>query len=105
MCCRATGEYGFEVFFFCACSITGKSPRVLPSGKPASVQIHRPLAALQKHVQQFVRNRHLPCSSQEAWTRSAIYKRPDTLDGQNRLPEIIQGIEFRDGIKHESKAA
>ena len=27
------------------------------------------------------------------------------LDGQNRLPEIIEGIEFRDGIKHESKAA
>ena len=27
------------------------------------------------------------------------------LDGQNRLPEIIQGVEFRDGIKHEIKAA
>jgi len=27
------------------------------------------------------------------------------LDGQNRLPEIIQGVEFRDGIKHETKAA
>jgi putative transposase len=27
------------------------------------------------------------------------------LDGQSRLPEIIQGIEFRDGIKHETKAA
>ena len=27
------------------------------------------------------------------------------LDGQNRLPEIIEGIEFRDGIKHESRAA
>ncbi len=27
------------------------------------------------------------------------------LDGQNRLPEIIQGVEFRDGIKHEFKAA
>ena len=27
------------------------------------------------------------------------------LDGQNRLPEIIQGIEFRDGIKHQTKAA
>ena len=26
-------------------------------------------------------------------------------DGQNRLPEIIQGVEFRDGIKHEIKAA
>ncbi|MBP9950976.1 MAG: hypothetical protein KBF27_04350, partial [Cypionkella sp.] len=26
------------------------------------------------------------------------------LDGQNRLPEIIQGVEFRDGIKHEIKA-
>ena len=24
--------------------------------------------------------------------------------GPNRLPEIIQGVEFRDGIKHESKA-
>ena len=27
------------------------------------------------------------------------------LDGQNRLPEIIQGVEFREGIKHEIKAA
>ena len=27
------------------------------------------------------------------------------LDGQNRLPEIIEGVEFRDGIKHERKAA
>jgi hypothetical protein len=27
------------------------------------------------------------------------------LDGQRRLPEIIQGIEFRDGIKHETKVA
>ena len=27
------------------------------------------------------------------------------LDGQNRLPEIIKGIEFHDGIKHEIKAA
>ena len=27
------------------------------------------------------------------------------LDGQNRLPEIIEGVEFRDGIKHEIKAA
>jgi hypothetical protein len=27
------------------------------------------------------------------------------LDGQNRLPEIIQGVEFRDGIKHEIEAA
>ena len=26
------------------------------------------------------------------------------LDGQNRLPEIIQRVEFRDGIKHEIKA-
>ena len=27
------------------------------------------------------------------------------LDGQTRLPEIIEGIEFRDGIKHEMEAA
>ncbi|PIL22210.1 hypothetical protein P775_00355 [Puniceibacterium antarcticum] len=27
------------------------------------------------------------------------------LDGQNRLPKIIQEVEFRDGIKHEIKAA
>jgi len=32
-------------------------------------QIVRPLAALQQFVQQFVRNRHRPCSSQETWTR------------------------------------
>jgi hypothetical protein len=37
MRCRATGEYGFEVFFFDVCSITGNSPRVLPSGKPGAV--------------------------------------------------------------------
>lgn len=27
------------------------------------------------------------------------------LDGQNRLPEIIEGVEFRDGIKQQIKAA
>jgi putative transposase len=27
------------------------------------------------------------------------------LDGHNQLPEIIQGVEFRHGIKHEIKAA
>ncbi len=27
------------------------------------------------------------------------------LDGQNRLPEIIQGIEFRDGIRQLQVAA
>ena len=32
-------------------------------------------------------------------------KKSRKLDGQNRLPEIIQGVEFRDGIKHEIKAA
>ncbi|MCR9068718.1 MAG: AAA family ATPase, partial [Rhodobacteraceae bacterium] len=42
-------------------------------------QILRPLAALQQLVQQFVRNRHRPCSSQEAWTQSAVHRRPDTL--------------------------
>jgi len=38
MHCQATGEYGFVVFFFCVCSITGNSPRVLPSGKAGAVQ-------------------------------------------------------------------
>ena len=42
-------------------------------------QIFRPLSALQKFVQQFVGNRHRPCSSQEAWTSSAIHRRSDTL--------------------------
>ena len=27
------------------------------------------------------------------------------LDGQNRLPEIIHGVEFRECIKHEIEAA
>jgi hypothetical protein len=27
------------------------------------------------------------------------------LDGQNRLPEIIQGVEFRDGLRHPQAAA
>ncbi len=38
----------------------------------------------------------LMLSAKKKWRR---------LDGQNRLPEIIQGVEFRDGIKHETKAA
>src|SRR5690606_9045046 len=28
----------------------------------------------------FARSLHCPCSSQEAWTPSAIHRRPDTLD-------------------------
>ena len=32
------GEYGFEVFFFCICSIVRNSLRVFPSGKPGAVQ-------------------------------------------------------------------
>ena len=35
------GEYGFEVFFFCICSIVSNSPRVFPSGKPGAVQTAR----------------------------------------------------------------
>ena len=27
------------------------------------------------------------------------------LDGQNRLPEIIAGVEFRDGLRHLQTAA
>jgi len=27
------------------------------------------------------------------------------LDGKNRLPEIIQGVEFKDGIKQHQNAA
>ncbi|MFV0302302.1 MAG: transposase, partial [Paracoccus sp. (in: a-proteobacteria)] len=38
----------------------------------------------------------LMMSAQKKWRR---------LDGQNRLPEIIQGIEFRDGIRHRQAAA
>lgn len=38
----------------------------------------------------------LMLSAKEKWRK---------LDGHNRLPEIIQGVEFRDGIKHEVKAA
>ena len=36
---RNSGEYGFVVFFVFVCSITGNSPRVLPSGKPGAVQM------------------------------------------------------------------
>ena len=32
-------------------------------------------------------------------------KKGRQLDGQNRLPEIIQRVEFRDRIKHEITAA
>jgi len=35
-------------------------------------------------------------SAKEKWRK---------LNGQNRLPDIIQRVEFRDGIKHEIKAA
>lgn len=35
----------------------------------------------------------------------SVKKKWRKLDGQNRLPEIIQRVEFRDGIKHEIKAA
>ena len=38
----------------------------------------------------------LMMSAQKKWRK---------LDGQNRLPEIIQGIEFRDGIRHLQNAA
>ncbi|WP_339637131.1 IS256 family transposase [uncultured Hyphomonas sp.] len=38
----------------------------------------------------------LMVSAQKKWRK---------LDGQNRLPEIVQGIEFRDGIRHLQTAA
>ena len=38
----------------------------------------------------------LMMSAQEKWRK---------LDGQNRLPEIIQGIEFRDGLRQLQAAA
>jgi hypothetical protein len=38
-------------------------------------------------------------------TEGSAKKKWRKLDGQNRLPEIIEGFEFRDGTKHESKAA
>ncbi len=38
----------------------------------------------------------LMMSAQKKWRK---------LDGQNRLPEIIQGIEFRDGLRHLQAAA
>jgi hypothetical protein len=46
MHCQATGEYGFEVFFFCVCSITDNSPRVLPSGKAGAVHSTKPVVCL-----------------------------------------------------------
>ena len=35
----------------------------------------------------------------------SAHKKWRKLDGQNRLPEIIQGIEFRDGIRQRRNAA
>jgi hypothetical protein len=35
----------------------------------------------------------------------SAHKKWRKLDGQNRLPEIIQGIEFRDGIRQLHIAA
>src|SRR6056297_1046670 len=46
-----------------------------------------------------------PLLDEEALEQDRIYrkryaqKKLRKLDGQNRLPEIIQGIEFRDGIR------
>ncbi len=49
-------------------------------------QILRPIAALQKFVQQFPGNRHRPRSSQEAWTKPQLHRRSDTLDRGASLP-------------------
>ncbi|SUZ33522.1 hypothetical protein ROE7235_03293 [Roseibaca ekhonensis] len=38
----------------------------------------------------------LMMSAQKKWRK---------LDGRNRLPEIIQGVEFRDGLRHVQAAA
>ncbi|TNF16541.1 MAG: hypothetical protein EP320_01545, partial [Rhodobacteraceae bacterium] len=38
----------------------------------------------------------LMMSAQQKWRK---------LDGQNRLPEIIQGVEFRDGVRQLQTAA
>jgi len=38
----------------------------------------------------------LMMSAQKKWRK---------LDGQNRLPEIVQGVEFRDGLRHLQTAA
>ena len=38
----------------------------------------------------------LMMSAQKKWRK---------LDGQNRLPEIFQGVEFRDGLRHVQAAA
>ncbi|MCF7702398.1 hypothetical protein [Loktanella sp. M215] len=38
----------------------------------------------------------LTMSSQRKWRK---------LDGQNRLPEIVQGVEFRDGLRRLQTAA
>lgn len=38
----------------------------------------------------------LMISAQKKWRK---------LDGQNRMPEIIQGVEFRDGLRHAQAAA
>ena len=38
----------------------------------------------------------LMMSAQKKWRK---------LDGQNRLPEVIAGVEFRDGVRHLQNAA
>jgi hypothetical protein len=38
----------------------------------------------------------LMMSAQKKWRK---------LDGQNRLPEVIEGVEFRDGLRHLQTAA
>ncbi len=38
----------------------------------------------------------LMMSAQKKWRK---------LDGRNRLPEVISGVEFRDGIRHLQSAA
>jgi len=36
---------------------------------------------------------------------SAHKKKWRKLDGRNRLPEVISGVEFRDGVRHLQAAA
>ena len=49
-------------------------------------------------------SRHTALAMTHQLVLSAM-KRWRKLDAHNRLPEIILGVEFRDGIKHEIKAA
>ncbi len=97
--------------------------RRMPQEKPPAWSVHTAIIRSGKHIRTtnpiestFATVRHRTTKTKGCLSRQTALamthqlmmsakKKWRKLDGQNRLPEIIQGVEFRDGIKHETKAA